>query len=188
MRVPAAGSGYTIDYAAETAAAAANYEISTDGQAWLDSGDGSIPIVPGVLCSSGIWAMDRSISVSRLRTSWRPVPPHRILWPGGRRQISGLTAAMEYQEPNSTVWVKITEDMLSNGVLPNLALGTYQVRYSAVTSGTAPAFASESLSVQVIQSSSGGGSSTPHLPARCGDDGQRHRHRYNPEIQSGETK
>ena len=68
---------------------------------------------------------------------------------------------MEYQEPNSTVWVKITEDMLSNGVLPNLALGTYQVRYSAVTSGTAPAFASESLSVQVIQSSSGGGSSTP---------------------------
>ena len=159
--VPAAGSGYTIDYAAETAAAAANYEISTDGQAWLDSGDGSIPIVPGRTLFVR-YLGDGSVHISEPAENIlasRPAAPDTVA--GGRRQISGLTAAMEYQEPNSTVWVKITEDMLSNGVLPNLALGTYQVRYSAVTSGTAPAFASESLSVQVIQSSSGGGSSTP---------------------------
>ena len=43
-KAPAEGEGYTINFTAETATAAENYEISTDGK---EFGDGTINITPG---------------------------------------------------------------------------------------------------------------------------------------------
>ncbi len=149
---PAAGSGYTIDYEAETAAAAEGYKISTDGQTWFDYADAPIEVVPsGTLLVVRVTDGDIYASETTENTlPPRPAAPDAVT--GGSWQISGLNASMEYLAPEETVWVKITENMLINDILPNLAPGMYQVRYSAVTTGDSPAFAGEIISVEVTQS------------------------------------
>lgn len=48
-------------------------------------------------------------------------------------KISGLTTAMEYKKASDSNYTPITEDMLNNGRLENLADGIYYVRYAAKT-------------------------------------------------------
>ena len=147
---PAEGVGYTIDYEKETATASATYEISTDGTEWSTE---TIDIAPGgtlyvrVKSNGDVPASEAQIN----NLSDRPDAPEDIT--GGSRQISGLTAAMEYSK-DGTTWTKVNADDLKDGVLSNLDAGTYQVRYAAVT-GENPKFASESVEVQVTQPSSG---------------------------------
>ncbi len=152
---PAAGAGYTIDYANETATASATYEISTNGTEWSTE---TIDIAPGSTLYVRVKSNgDVPASESQTNTlSARPAAPDNIT--GGNRQISGLTAEMEYSK-DGTTWTKVDADDLNEGVLSNLDAGTYQVRYAAVTGESK--FASESVEVQVTQPSSSGPTTYP---------------------------
>lgn len=149
---PAEGDGFTIDYAAETATATAGYEVSIDDVTWVA---GPIAITPGGTLHARVAEVSGGAPASASYANTlaaRPAAPTGI--EGGSRQISGLTAAMEYSADGKT-WTKVTPENLQDGVLTGLAAGTYQVRLAAVT-GDEPAFASASAEVRVTAPSSGG--------------------------------
>lgn len=148
---PAEGDGFTIDYAAETATAAAGHEVGIDGVAWAT---GPIAITPGgalhVRVAEVLGGAPASAETQNTLAA-RPAAPTGV--EGGSRQISGLDTTMEYSTDGAT-WTKIAAEDLREGVLTGLAAGTYQVRLAAVT-GDSPAFASASVEVHVTAPSSG---------------------------------
>ena len=139
---PANGSGYTLNYEAETAVAAAGHEISTDGATWHDAAKGPISIVPGqplfVRTSS-----DENVYASEPTENTlpsRPASPDTVR--GGTNQITGVTAAMEYRLSGASTWTACTGTAITG-----LPAGAYQVCIKA----TSTSFASEPVTVQVSQ-------------------------------------
>ena len=139
---PANGSGYTLNYEAETAVAAAGHEISTDGATWHDAAKGPISIVPGqplfVRTSSkeNVYASEPTENT----LPSRPASPDTVR--GGTNQITGVTAAMEYRLSGASTWTDCTGTAITG-----LPAGAYQVRIKA----TSTSFASEPVTVQVSQ-------------------------------------
>ena len=139
---PAKGSGYTLDYEAETAVAATGHEISTDGAIWHDAAKDPISIEPGqplfVRTSS-----DGNVYASEPTKNTlpsRPASPDTVR--GGTNQITGVTAAMEYRLSGASTWTACTGTAITG-----LPAGAYQVRIKA----TSISFASEPVTVQVSQ-------------------------------------
>ena len=139
---PANGSGYTLNYEAETAVAAAGHEISTDGATWHDAVKGPISIVPGqplfVRTSSNGTVYASEPTENTLPS--RPASPDTVR--GGTNQITGVTAAMEYRLSGASTWTACTGTAITG-----LPAGAYQVRIKA----TSTSFASEPVTVQVSQ-------------------------------------
>ena len=139
---PANGSGYTLNYEAETAVAAAGHEISTDGATWHDAAKGPISIVPGqplfVRTSSNGTVYASEPTENTLPS--RPASPDTVR--GGTNQITGVTAAMEYRLRGASTWTACTGTAITG-----LPAGAYQVRIKA----TSTSFASEPVTVQVSQ-------------------------------------
>ena len=139
---PANGSGYTLNYEAETAVAAAGHEISTDGATWHDAAKGPISIVPGqplfVRTSSkeNVYASEPTENT----LPSRPASPDTVR--GGTNQITGVTVAMEYRLSGASTWTACTGTAITG-----LPAGAYQVRIKA----TSTSFASEPVTVQVSQ-------------------------------------
>ena len=139
---PAKGSGYTLDYEAETAVAATGHEISTDGAIWHDAAKDPISIEPGqplfVRTSS-----DGNVYASEPTKNTlpsRPASPDTVR--GGTNQITGVTVAMEYRLSGASTWTACTGTAITG-----LPAGAYQVRIKA----TSTSFASEPVTVQVSQ-------------------------------------
>ena len=133
---------YTIDYAAETAVAAAGHEISTDGTTWYEATDGPIPIVPGQTLfvkhpAGEIVGPDQP---TKETLPSRPTSPDTVR--GGTNQITGVTVAMEYRLSGASTWTACTGTAITG-----LPAGAYQVRIKA----TSTSFASEPVTVQVSQ-------------------------------------
>ena len=139
---PANGSGYTLNYEAETAVAAAGHEISTDGATWHDAAKDPISIVPGqplfVRTSSNENVYASEPTENTLPS--RPASPDTVR--GGTNQITGVTAAMEYRLSGASTWTACTGTAITG-----LPAGAYQVRIKA----TSTSFASEPVTVQVSQ-------------------------------------
>ena len=139
---PANGSGYTLNYEAKTAVAAAGHEISTDGATWHDAAKGPISIVPGqplfVRTSSNGTVYASEPTENTLPS--RPASPDTVR--GGTNQITGVTAAMEYRLSGASTWTACTGTAITG-----LPAGAYQVRIKA----TSTSFASEPVTVQVSQ-------------------------------------
>ena len=139
---PANGSGYTLNYEAETAVAAAGHAISTDGATWHDAAKGPISIVPGqplfVRASSKETVYASEPTENTLLS--RPTSPDTVR--GGTNQITGVTVAMEYRLSGASTWTACTGTAITG-----LPAGAYQVRIKA----TSTSFASEPVTVQVSQ-------------------------------------
>ena len=139
---PANGSGYTLNYEAETAVAAAGHEISTDGATWHDAAKGPISIVPGqplfVRTSSkeNVYASEPTENT----LPSRPASPDTVR--GGTNQITGVAVAMEYRLSGASTWTACTGTAITG-----LPAGAYQVRIKATSTN----FASEPVTVQVSQ-------------------------------------
>ena len=139
---PANGSGYTLNYEAETAVAAAGHEISTDGATWHDAAKGPISIVPGqplFVRTSRKGTVYASEPTENTLPS-RPASPDTVR--GGTNQITGVTAAMEYRLSGASTWTACTGTAITG-----LPAGAYQMRIKA----TSTSFASEPVTVQVSQ-------------------------------------
>ena len=139
---PATGSGYTLNYEAETAVAATGHEISTDGATWHNAAKDPISIEPGqplfVRTSS-----DENVYASEPTKNTlpsRPASPDTVR--GGTNQITGVTAAMEYRLNGASTWTACTGTAITG-----LPAGAYQVCIKA----TSTSFASEPVTVQVSQ-------------------------------------
>ena len=133
---------YTIDYEAETAVAAVDHEISTDGITWHDDAKGSISIVPGqtlFVNHPDDETVDPDQPTEETLPS-RPASPDTVR--GGTNQITGVTAAMEYRLSGASTWTACTGTAITG-----LPAGAYQVRIKA----TSTSFASEPVTVQVSQ-------------------------------------
>ena len=139
---PATGSGYTLNYEAETAVAAAGHEISTDGATWHNAAKDPISIVPGqplFVRTSRKGTVYASEPTENTLPS-RPASPDTVR--GGTNQITGVTAAMEYRLSGASTWTACTGTAITG-----LPAGAYQVRIKA----TSTSFASEPVTVQVSQ-------------------------------------
>lgn len=153
---PAQNTGFTLDYAAETATAAVGFEVSMDGVTWSA---GPIGVTPGETLHVRAKATEAGAPASEATANTlaaRPVAPVGVT--GGYREMSGLADTMEYSQ-DGTTWTKIDAADLDQGVLSGLAAGTYLVRYQA--SATGDAFASESVEVRVTGPSSSGTTTYP---------------------------
>ena len=123
---------YTIDYAADTAVAAAGHKISTDGATWHDD----VSIEPG----QTLFVNHPDGQKTEETLPSRPASPGTVR--GGTNQITGVTAAMEYRLSGASTWTACTGTAITG-----LPAGAYQVRIKA----TSTSFASESVTVQVSQ-------------------------------------
>lgn len=141
---PAKGSGYTLNYEAETAVAAAGHEISTDGAIWHDAAKDPISIVPGkplfVRTSSNENENVYASEPTENTLPSRPTSPDTVR--GGTNQITGVTVAMEYRLSGASTWTACTGTAITG-----LPAGAYQVRIKATSTN----FASEPVTVQVSQ-------------------------------------
>ena len=135
---PETGTGYKIDYAAETISAENGYELAATKDASV--GSATLSVTPGV---------DVYIRLAETATAYasdwtlvdvpaRPAAPANVS--GGTEQISGVDSSMEYRAVGSTGWTRCTGTSISN-----LSDGDYEVRIAA----TASAFASEAVQVHV---------------------------------------
>ena len=123
---------YTIDYAADTAVAAAGHKISTDGATWHDD----VSIEPG----QTLFVNHPDDQKTEETLPSRPASPGTVR--GGTNQITGVTAAMEYRLSGASTWTACTGTAITG-----LPAGEYQVRIKA----TSTSFASEPVTVQVSQ-------------------------------------
>ncbi len=151
---PAASTGYTISYTAETATATSGYEISLNGSTW--SG-GLLDITPGgtLYVRKAATTGNDPVSASAATQNTldpRPGAPTGISgvnesWQGDNDgQITGLTANGSYQISfNNGVWQDKTAD--ASGNITGLAAGSYKIRIVADTSNKK--FASEAADVTI---------------------------------------
>ena len=135
---PETGTGYKIDYAAETISAENGYELAATKEA--NDGSAALTVTPGT---------DVYIRLAETATAYasdwtlvdvpaRPAAPANVS--GGTEQISGVDSSMEYRAVGSTSWTRCTGTNISN-----LSDGDYEVRIAATES----AFASEAVQVHV---------------------------------------
>ena len=135
---PETGTGYKIDYVAETISAENGYELAATKGA--NDGSASLSVTPGT---------DVYIRLAETATAYasdwilvdvpaRPAAPANVS--GGTEQISGVDSSMEYRAVGSTGWTRCTGTSISN-----LSDGDYEVRIAATDS----AFASEAVQVHV---------------------------------------
>ncbi len=135
---PETGTGYKIDYVAETISAENGYELAATKGA--NDGSASLSVTPGT---------DVYIRLAETATAYasdwtlvdvpaRPAAPANVS--GGTEQISGVDSSMEYRAVGSTSWTRCSGTSISN-----LSDGDYEVRIAATES----AFASEAVQVHV---------------------------------------
>ena len=135
---PETGTGYKIDYVAETISAENGYELAATKGA--NDGSASLSVTPGT---------DVYIRLAETATAYasdwtlvdvpaRPAAPANVS--GGTEQISGVDTSMEYRAVGSTSWTRCSGTSISN-----LSDGDYEVRIAATES----AFASEAVQVHV---------------------------------------
>ncbi|MED9780489.1 MAG: YDG domain-containing protein, partial [Peptococcaceae bacterium] len=135
---PETGTGYKIDYVAETISAENGYELAATKGA--NDGSASLSVTPGT---------DVYIRLAETATAYasdwtlvdvpaRPAAPANVS--GGTEQISGVDSSMEYRAASSTNWTRCT-----GASILSLSDGDYEVRIAATES----AFASEAVQVHV---------------------------------------
>ena len=135
---PETGTGYKIDYVAETISAENGYELAATKGA--NDGSASLSVTPGT---------DVYIRLAETATAYasdwtlvdvpaRPAAPANVS--GGTEQISGVDSSMEYRAVGSTSWTRCTGTNISN-----LSDGDYEVRIAATNNS----FASEAVQVHV---------------------------------------
>ncbi len=138
---PALGAGYDINYTAETATAAENYQISTNG---TDFSKDTCNITPdGTLYVR--YEGNKIYTTNPIPA--RPDAPtvqgvNEIVAGKNDGKITGLTAGISYElsSNDSKTWIDVAADSTE---ITGLAPGTYQVRIKAGTNS----FASEAASV-----------------------------------------
>ncbi len=140
---PALGAGYDINYTAETATAAENYQISTDGTEFRD---GPLTITPG-------GTLYVRYEGNKIYTT-NPIParPDAPTVEGvnetvaGKNdgKITGLNSEQNYQYRTEGIstWTEVAADSTE---ITGLAPGTYQVRIKAGTNSFASAAASVTI-------------------------------------------
>ena len=152
---PAAGTGYTIHFDAETLTIDSGYEVNTaeDFTGTEVAGGGSLSDYTGqtlyIRHAADAGGAPAS-GAAELPIPARPATPQGVT--GGLLNISGVDTTMEYSTDRGAAWTAFTDETASS-----ISAGTYLVRYAAVA-GTS--FASESVEVTVTQPSSGGGATT----------------------------
>ena len=135
---PETGTGYKIDYVAETISAENGYELAATKDA--NVGSAALTVTPGT---------DVYIRLAETATAYasdwtlvdvpaRPAAPANVS--GGTEQISGVDTSMEYRAVGSTSWTRCTGTNISN-----LSDGDYEVRIAATNNS----FASEAVQVHV---------------------------------------
>ena len=138
QQAPTTGTGYKIDYVAETISAENGYELAATKDA--NVGSAALTVTPGT---------DVYIRLAETATAYasdwtlvdvpaRPAAPANVS--GGTEQISGVDTSMEYRAVGSTSWTRCSGTSISN-----LSDGDYEVRIAATES----AFASEAVQVHV---------------------------------------
>ncbi|WP_347292031.1 YDG domain-containing protein, partial [Kluyvera georgiana] len=135
---PETGTGYKIDYAAETISAENGYELAATKDA--NVGSAALTVTPGT---------DVYIRLAETATAYasdwtlvdvpaRPAAPANVS--DGTEQISGVDSSMEYRAASSTNWTRCT-----GASILSLSDGDYEVRIAATNNG----FASEAVQVHV---------------------------------------
>ena len=135
---PETGTGYKIDYVAETISAENGYELAATKGA--NDGSASLSVTPGT---------DVYIRLAETATAYasdwtlvdvpaRPAAPANVS--GGTEQISGVDSSMEYRAASNTNWTRCT-----GASILSLSDGDYEVRIAATNNS----FASEAVQVHV---------------------------------------
>ena len=135
---PETGTGYKIDYVAETISAENGYELAATKGA--NDGSAALTVTPGTdvyIClaeTATAYASDWTL----VDVPARPAAPANVS--GGTEQISGVDTSMEYRAVGSTGWTRCSGTSISN-----LSDGDYEVRIAATNNS----FASEAVQVHV---------------------------------------
>ena len=138
QQAPTTGTGYKIDYVAETISAENGYELAATKGA--NDGSASLSVTPGT---------DVYIRLAETATAYasdwtlvdvpaRPAAPANVS--GGTEQISGVDSSMEYRAASNTNWTRCT-----GASILSLSDGDYEVRIAATNNS----FASEAVQVHV---------------------------------------
>ena len=135
---PETGTGYKIDYAAETISAENGYELAATKEA--NDGSAALTVTPGtdVYIRFAETATAYASDWTLVDVPARPAAPANVS--GGTEQISGVDSSMEYRAVGSTSWTRCTGTNISN-----LSDGDYEVRIAATNNS----FASEAVQVHV---------------------------------------
>ena len=135
---PETGTGYKIDYAAETISAENGYELAATKEA--NDGSAALTVTPGtdVYIRFAETATAYASDWTLVDVPARPAAPANVS--GGTEQISGVDSSMEYRAVGHTSWTRCSGTSISN-----LSDGDYEVRIAATDS----AFASEAVQVNV---------------------------------------
>ena len=135
---PETGTGYKIDYAAETISAENGYELAATKEA--NDGSAALTVTPGtdVYIRFAETATAYASDWTLVDVPARPAAPANVS--GGTEQISGVDTSMEYRAVGSTSWTRCTGTNISN-----LSDGDYEVCIAATNNS----FASEAVQVHV---------------------------------------
>ena len=155
FNAPAAGEGFTVDYADETVTPDEGFAVSLSVSGGAASGD-EIDVEPGdtvyVFRPEG---EIENILASGVTVNTLPGRPDAPDVKGGAGKITGTDTSMEYSTDGGATWTACAGEPVT-GLEP----GEYQVRYAA----TGSAFAGESVTVTVTSRVSGNPSDPTYRP------------------------